>query len=95
VAARRTNGKLAREETADYQVTPMPNGQNKELKGITGRYWHKGEYLDFQGEPVPEADSNPPPSAAWISVIDTLSLLAGRAVHLFLPGWAPARRSTP
>ena len=57
VAARRTNGKLAREETADYQVTPMPNGQNKELKGITGRYWHKGEYLDFQGEPVPEADS--------------------------------------
>src|SRR5215831_20499923 len=50
VAARRTNGRLAREETADYQVTPMPNGQNKELKGITGRYWHKGEYLDFQGE---------------------------------------------
>src|SRR5215831_21376638 len=57
VAARRTSGKLAREETADYQVMPTPNGQNKELKRLTGRYWHQGGYSDFQGEPVPEADS--------------------------------------
>jgi len=57
VATLRTNGKLAREETADYSVTPTPDGTKKELKHIDGRYWHKGEYLEFQGEPVPESDS--------------------------------------
>ena len=55
VASLRTNGKLAREETADYLVTPTPDGTKKELKHIDGRYWHKGKYLEFQGEPVPEA----------------------------------------
>ena len=53
VATLRTNGKLAREETADYLVTPTPDGTKKELKHIEGRYWHKGKYLTFQGEPVP------------------------------------------
>jgi hypothetical protein len=57
VVARRTNGKLAREETADYLVTPTPNGTKKELKHIDGRYWHKGKYLEFHGEPVPESGS--------------------------------------
>ncbi|SPE26336.1 conserved exported hypothetical protein [Acidobacteriia bacterium SbA2] len=55
VATLRTNGKLAREESADYLVTPTPDGTKKELKHIAGRYWHKGRYLAFQGEPVPEA----------------------------------------
>jgi hypothetical protein len=55
VATLRTNGKLAREETADYLVAPTPDGTKKELKHIEGRYWHKGKYLTFQGEPVPEA----------------------------------------
>jgi hypothetical protein len=55
VASLRTNGKLAREETADYLVTPTPDGTKKEMKHIQGRYWHKGKYLEFQGEPVPEA----------------------------------------
>jgi hypothetical protein len=54
VATLRTNGKLAREETADYLVAPTPDGTKKELKHIEGRYWHKGKYLTFQGEPVPE-----------------------------------------
>ena len=54
VASLRTNGKLAREETADYLVTPTPDGTKKELKHINGRYWHKGKYLEFQGEPVPD-----------------------------------------
>jgi len=57
VATHRTNGKLAREETTDYLVTPTPDGTKKELKHIDGRYWHKGKYLEFQGEPVPESDS--------------------------------------
>ncbi|HKS96346.1 MAG TPA: hypothetical protein VJV74_09460 [Terriglobia bacterium] len=54
VATHRTNGKLVREETTDYLVTPTPDGTKKELKSIVGRYWHKGSYVDFHGEPVPE-----------------------------------------
>jgi len=54
VASLRTNGKLAREETTDYLVTPTPDGTKKELKHIEGRYWHKGKYLEFHSEPVPD-----------------------------------------
>jgi hypothetical protein len=57
VAAHRTNGKLVREETTDYLVTPTPDGTKKELKHLDGRYWHKGKYLEFHGEPVPESYS--------------------------------------
>jgi len=57
VATLRTNGKLVREETTDYLVTPTPDGTKKQLKHIDGRYLHKGKYLEFQGEPVPEPGS--------------------------------------
>ncbi len=57
IVSRKTNGKLMREETAEYEVLPTPNGTKKELKQIAGRYWHKGKYLEFQGDPRPEADS--------------------------------------
>ncbi len=57
VAIHRTNGKLAREEKADYVVTPTPAGTKKELTHIEGRYLKKGQYLDFEGKPVPEPDS--------------------------------------
>jgi len=50
-------GRLLREETADYDVTPTPDGTQKQLKLLTGRYWNKGKYETFQGEPAPEADS--------------------------------------
>jgi hypothetical protein len=50
-------GKLLREETADYDVVPMPDKTEKQLKQLTGRYWHKGKYEEFQGEPAPEEDS--------------------------------------
>jgi len=46
-----------REETADYNMTPTPDGTQKELQLITGRYWHAGRYQTFQGEPVPESGS--------------------------------------
>jgi len=51
------NGRLLREETADYDVVPTPDGTQKELKLLTGRYWNKGKYEEFKGEPAPEADS--------------------------------------
>jgi hypothetical protein len=57
VASRRTNGKLARIETTIYSVIPTPTGVEKKLKSIEGRYLHKNAYIDFRGEPVPEADS--------------------------------------
>jgi len=57
ITTRKTNGKLMREETADYQVIPTARGTEKELKLISGRYRHKGKVLEFSGESAPEADS--------------------------------------
>ena len=52
VATRRTNGKLARQETADYLVTPTASGIEKALQKLEGRYAQKGKTIEFQGEPV-------------------------------------------
>ena len=57
ILTRKPNGGLLREETADYNVVPTADGTQKELKTITGRYWNKGKYEVFEGEPVPESDS--------------------------------------
>jgi len=57
IISHKTKGRLLREETADYDVVPTPDGTQKELKLLTGRYWNKGKYEVFRGEPVPEADS--------------------------------------
>ncbi len=57
VATLKTNGKLMREEDADYAVLPGPDGLKKERKVISGRYWHKGQYHSFAGDPIPEMDS--------------------------------------
>jgi hypothetical protein len=46
---------MLREEAADYDVVPMPDGTQKQLNLLTGSYWTKGKYVDFHGEPVPEA----------------------------------------
>jgi len=55
VTTRRSNGKLAREEITDLLVTPTPTGTEKKRQSIHGRYWHKGRYLDFSGDPVPDS----------------------------------------
>ena len=57
VASRKTNGKILREETADYHMVPKPAGTERTLQRLTGRYWHGGKYVDFAGEPAPAADS--------------------------------------
>lgn len=57
IVTHKPGGKLLREETADYDVTPMPEGTDKELKQLTGRYWHKGKYDTFQGETGADDDS--------------------------------------
>jgi hypothetical protein len=57
ILTHKPKGRLLREETADYDVVPTPDGTQKELKLLTGRYLNKGKYETFQGEPVPQADS--------------------------------------
>ncbi len=55
VLTHKPGGKLMREETTDYEVVPLPNGTEKHLKLLTGRYLNKGKYEDFHGEPAPGA----------------------------------------
>ncbi|HTS35498.1 MAG TPA: hypothetical protein VMH04_07505 [Candidatus Solibacter sp.] len=57
VVSHKPGGKLQREETAEYDVTPQPEGTQKQLKGLTGRYLHKGKYETFEGQPAPQEDS--------------------------------------
>jgi hypothetical protein len=57
ILTHKPGGKLMREETADYNVVPTPDGTEKKLTLLTGRYWHKGSYEQFTGEPRPKEDS--------------------------------------
>jgi len=57
IVVKKPHGKLKREETTDYRVIPTPDGMQKDLEKITGRYLVKGKYQDFEGEPVPGADT--------------------------------------
>ena len=57
IVTRKANKKVMREESTDYLVVPSPEGTKKELTLITGRYWHKGRYVEFKGEPAPDSDS--------------------------------------
>lgn len=57
VVLRQTNGKLRRDETADYEVFPVPDGTQRKLKSLTGRYLHKGKYLDVSGDSAANDDN--------------------------------------
>lgn len=57
VQTRHTNGKLARDETTEYEVFPGPKGSEKKLTAAQGRYWHKGQYVEFRGKSIPEPGS--------------------------------------
>ena len=57
IVTHKPKGRLMREEATDYDVVPMPDGTQKQLKQLTGRYWTKGKYVDFNGEPTPDAES--------------------------------------
>ena len=57
VVLQKANGAKMRDEVADYLITPTPNGTQRKLTAISGYYRHKGQYLDFKGEPRPDADS--------------------------------------
>jgi hypothetical protein len=57
VISRKTNGKLMREETTDFDVVPQPQGTQRQLKQIAGKYLLKGKYLTYSSEPAPDIDS--------------------------------------
>ena len=57
IVSHKPKGRLLREETADYEVAPSPDGTEKKLTQITGRYWVKGKYETFTSEPAPGHDS--------------------------------------
>lgn len=50
VASKQTNGRLMREETADYDVVPGADKIDKKLRSLVGRYFEKGKYVEFAGE---------------------------------------------
>jgi hypothetical protein len=51
----RKDGKLLREEFWTYTMTPGPKGTERKFQSVKGRYWHKGQYLSFEGLPIPAA----------------------------------------
>jgi hypothetical protein len=57
IVSHKPKGRLLREETADYDVAPTPDGIEKKLRLLRGRYWQKGKYERFEGEPTPGEDS--------------------------------------
>jgi len=57
VVSRKTNGKLMREETTDYDVFPQEQGSSKKLKQLLGKYWSKSLYLTYSGESAPDSGS--------------------------------------
>jgi len=80
----KTNGKLMREETDDFDVFPSAKGVERKLETVTGRYWHKGKYLDYSGEPIPDADTlDADLTHDFIHDEDQRSTGDGVASHLF------------
>ena len=57
VMSRKTNGKLMREEKADYDVFPRERDSNKKLTQLLGKYWDKGSYREYRDEANADCDS--------------------------------------
>ena len=54
IATHKPQTRMMREENADYEVSTLPTIPvriQKRLKLLTGRYWKKDKYIDFQGDP--------------------------------------------
>jgi len=60
IVTHKPNSRMMREETADYDVEPQADGIQKRLKVLTGRYWNKNKYVEFQGDPGPKVKSIDP-----------------------------------
>ena len=58
VISKKPSGRVLLEETPDYHLVPKPDHTERTLELLTGRYWHKGKYQAFSGEP-PAATLHP------------------------------------
>ena len=56
VVSRKTNGKVMREESADYDVFPSAQGSSKKLTQLAGKFWNNKEYQTYTAEPAPDDD---------------------------------------
>ena len=56
VTSHKSNGKLMRDEVADYLVVPSAGASTKKLTALTGKYWQKDKYVDYFGEQTPDHD---------------------------------------
>jgi len=65
IVTHKPSSRMMRDETADYEVVPLSDGIQKRLKLLTGRYWNKGKYVDFQGDPSPKNDSSKDPDLMY------------------------------
>jgi len=65
IVTHKPSSRMMREETADYEVVPLADGIQKHLKLLTGRYWNKNKYLEFQGDPAPRNGSSPDPDLMY------------------------------
>jgi len=65
IVTHKPSSRMMRDETADYEVVPLSDGIQKRLKLLTGRYWNKGKYVDFQGDPAPKNDSSKDPDLMY------------------------------
>lgn len=57
IVTSKPGSRVMREETADYEFVPGATEASLRFLRLTGRYWHQGKYEDFNGEPVPAADT--------------------------------------
>jgi hypothetical protein len=57
VQVRSQNGKLLRREDSRYLALPSATGTTKKLEMLSGRYLHKGAYVNFDHEPAPDSDT--------------------------------------
>jgi len=57
IVSRKTSGKVMQEEAADYLVAPNPQGSNKKLSGVAGKYWRKHDYVSYSGTATPNDGS--------------------------------------
>jgi hypothetical protein len=60
ITTHKPNKRVIREENADYEIVPLPDGIEKHLKSLTGRYWNKDKYVDFKSAAASQPNKTDP-----------------------------------
>jgi hypothetical protein len=59
ITTRKPDGKLMRQETAEYEIVPGDSGLERNLRKLDGKYWTRGparedQYIEFHDNPAPD-----------------------------------------